>query len=91
VSHRVAEAQARAARRLEHQRDVLRLLGCAVAVVVLVGATTAHPAPGIRGQALAVSLVLAAFLVALALSISNRFAARGQWTAVRYAYEHGLT
>jgi hypothetical protein len=76
-SRRVAEARSRAAQRLSRQRDTLRPLGWAVILVVAAGTLDGHPAPGLHGEGIGVTLALCAFVVTLAAAISERFTARG--------------
>ena len=73
ASDRVAEAHSRAAQRLHRQRDTLRPLGLAVIVIVVVGSANGHPAPGVHGKTLAVTLALCAFAGMLAVAIRDRF------------------
>jgi signal transduction histidine kinase len=75
-SGRVADARSRAAQRLSRQRGVLRPLGWAVILVVAAGTVGGHPAPGLHGKALGVTVALCAFLAALALAIRDRFPER---------------
>jgi signal transduction histidine kinase len=58
---------------LRRQRDTLRPLGWAAIVVVTAGAIDGHPAPGLHGKALGVTLALCVFAATLAVSISDRF------------------
>jgi hypothetical protein len=52
-SARGAEARARADLRLRRQRDMLRPLGLVIIAAVAIGAVAGHPAPGGRGEGLA--------------------------------------
>ena len=72
-SGRVADARARAAQRLSRQRGALRPLGWAVIVVVAAGTLGGHPAPGLHGKSLGLTLALCAFVAALALAIRDKF------------------
>jgi signal transduction histidine kinase len=72
-SGRVQEAHARAERRLRRQRDILRPLGIAVAAAVVASAANGHPAPGLQGRPLGVTLALVAFALLLLLSIRAAF------------------
>jgi signal transduction histidine kinase len=72
-SRRVAEAQAHAAQRLRRQRGTLRPLGWAATIVVVAGTFGAHPSPGVHGKALWVTVALAVFAAALAVSIRDGF------------------
>jgi signal transduction histidine kinase len=75
-SERVAEAQARAQERLHRQRGSLRPLGWAVILVVVLGSINSHPAPGLHGTGLAVTLALCAFAAALLITIRDDFPER---------------
>jgi len=72
----VAEAHSRAAQRLHHQRETLRPLGLAVVLIVVVGSANSHPAPGLHGKALAITLALCAFAGTLAVAITDGFPTR---------------
>jgi len=76
-SERVAEVRARAQERLHRQRATLRPLGWSVLFVVVLGSANSHPVPGLRGQALAVTLALCAFAVTLLIAVRDRFPERG--------------
>ena len=76
-SERVAEARARAQERLHHQRATLRPLGWAVILVVVLGSANGHPAPGLHGKALAVTLALCVFAASLLVAIRDGFPERG--------------
>jgi signal transduction histidine kinase len=76
-SARVAEARSRAGERLRRQRQTLRPLGIALIAAVVVSAITGHPAPGLHGKALGVTLAVCAFAGALAPLIRDRFSERG--------------
>ncbi len=75
-SERVAEAQARAQERLHRQRRSLRPLGWAVILVVVLGSANSHPAPGLHGKALAVTLALFVFAGTLLIAIHDNFPER---------------
>jgi signal transduction histidine kinase len=70
-SERVAEAQARAQERLHRQREMLRPLGWAVILVVVLGSANSHPVPGLHGKALAVTLTLCVFVAMLLIAIRD--------------------
>jgi signal transduction histidine kinase len=72
-SERVAEARARARERLQRQRQTLRPLGWAVILVVVLGSANSHPAPGLQGSGLAVTLALCVFAVSLLIAVSDGF------------------
>ena len=75
-SERVAEAQARAQERLHRQRELLRPLGWAVILVVVLGSANSHPVPGLHGKALAVTLTLCVFAAMLLIAIRDSFPER---------------
>lgn len=75
-SQRVAEAQVRARERLHTQRATIRPLGWAVILVVVLGSANSHPAPGLHGRALAVTLALCLFAATLLIAIRGSFPAR---------------
>ena len=75
-SERVAEVRARAQERLHRQRGTLRPLGWAVLFVVVLGSANSHPAPGLHGQALAVTVALCAFAVTLLIAVRDGFPER---------------
>jgi signal transduction histidine kinase len=75
-SERVEEALARARERLHRQRQTLRPLGWAVLLVVVLGSANTHPAPGLHGRGLAVTLVLCVFGVMLLVAIRDDFPER---------------
>jgi len=77
TSRRLAAAGERAERRLRRQRDLLRPLGWAVALVVAAGAFGAEPHPGAHGRSLGVTFALCVFVGALALAIRGWFIERG--------------
>src|SRR5205814_655226 len=76
-SARVANARSRAGDRLRRQRDALRPLGVAMIVAVALSTIDGHPAPGLHGERIGVTLALCAFAAALALAIAGRFTALG--------------
>jgi len=76
-SARVADARARALRRLRRQRSMLRPLGLAVIAVVVVGAIDGHPAAGATGRGLGITLALCAFAVTLAMATRDGFVVVG--------------
>jgi signal transduction histidine kinase len=75
-SERVAEAHARAQERLDGQREMLRPLGWAVILVVVLGSANSHPVPGLHGKALAVTLTLCVFAAMLLIAIRDGFPER---------------
>lgn len=77
-SRRLSGARSRAQARLKRQRDTLRPLGWAVMAVVAISTATGHPAPGMRGTGLGVTIALAVFAATLAAAITERFVERSQ-------------
>jgi signal transduction histidine kinase len=75
-SERVAEAEARAEERLHRQRRSLRPLGWAVILVVVLGIANSHPAPGLHGKALVVTIALCVFAATLVIVSRDEFPAR---------------
>jgi signal transduction histidine kinase len=73
TSARVAQARIRAHERLRRQRGALRPLGWAVCLAVVAGSAGSHPAPGLHGRALGVTLALCVFGAATAQAIGDRF------------------
>lgn len=76
-SRREARARSRAEQRLHRQRDTLRPLGWAVILAVAASAIGGHPAPGLHGKAIGVTLALCGFAGTLGLAIRSRFTERG--------------
>jgi len=72
-SKRIAAARSRAEQRLHSQRETLRPLGLAVILIVVIGSANGHPAPGVHGKPLAVTLALCVFGSMLAVAIRDRF------------------
>jgi signal transduction histidine kinase len=70
-SARVTEARARAGLRLQRRRDSVRPLALLVTAAVVVGAVNGHPAPGLHGSGLGVTLALCAFAATLAGTIAT--------------------
>jgi signal transduction histidine kinase len=75
-SERVAEARARAGERLHRQRETLRPLGWVVILLVVLSSANSHPAPGLHGKALAVTLTLCLFAAMLLVAIRDGFPER---------------
>jgi signal transduction histidine kinase len=75
-SARLGEARSRAGERLRRQRDTLRPLGLAAALAVAASAVSDHPAPGLQGESLGVTLSLCIFAGTLAVAVAGRFAER---------------
>jgi signal transduction histidine kinase len=77
VSARVAEARSRARARGDAQRQALRPLGLVFIAVVVTASAQTHPAPGLHGTGLAVTLLLAVYAAAVLTAISVSWARRG--------------
>ena len=65
VSARVAQARSRARQRGDAARRALWPLGWAFIAVVVTASVQAHPAPGLRGAGLGVTLALAGYATAV--------------------------
>ena len=77
ASDRVEQARSRARARGDAQRQALRPLGLVFIAVVVTASAQTHPAPGLHGTGLAVTLLLAAYAVAVVTAISVGWAHRG--------------
>ena len=77
ASARVAAARSRARERGDAQRQALRPLGLVFIAVVVTASAQTHPAPGLHGTGLAVTLLLAAYGAAVLTAISVNWARRG--------------
>ena len=75
-SERVAAARARSEDHLRRQRETLRPLGWAAILVVVLGSANNHPAPGLHGEALAVTLALCGFAATVAVAVRGSFPER---------------
>jgi signal transduction histidine kinase len=78
ASARVAHARSRARERGDAQLQALRPLGLAFIAVVGIFTFRTHPAPGLHGAGLGVTIALAVYAAAVATAISARWARRGQ-------------
>ena len=76
LSAREEKARARAAHRLDRQREILRPLGLLVIAAVAIGAINGRPAPAAHGEGLGVAAAFAVFAVALVLRLRSRFVER---------------
>jgi len=76
-SPRVAEARSNARERGDAQRQALRPLGLVFIAVVVTASAQTHPAPGLHGTGLAVTLLLAAYAATVMTAISVSWARRG--------------
>jgi signal transduction histidine kinase len=83
-SARVSAARSRASERVDRQRQLLRPLGWALIAVVVTAGLNTHPAPGLSGARLGVSLALAGYAAAVAVTAVVAWARRG------YAFQAGL-
>jgi signal transduction histidine kinase len=77
ASARVAEARSRARARGDAQRQALRPLGLVFIAVVVTASAQTHPAPGLHGTGLAVTLLLTVYAAAVMIAISVGWARRG--------------
>jgi signal transduction histidine kinase len=77
ASARVSAARSRARERVDRQRQLLRPLGWVLIAVVVTAGLNSHPAPGLSGTRLGVSLALAGFAVAVAAMVAVAWARRG--------------
>ena len=77
ASARVAQARSRARERGDRQRQTLRPLGWVFIVIVVTASVQTHPAPGLRGAGLAVTLALVVYAAAVATAITVGWARRG--------------
>ena len=77
VSARVAQARSRARERGDAQRQALLPLGWVFIAVVVTGSALTHPAPGLRGAGLGVTLALAVYAAAVAAAVTPGWARRG--------------
>jgi signal transduction histidine kinase len=83
-SARVSAARSRALERVDRQRQLLRPLGWALIAIVGTAGLNSHPAPGLSGARLGVSLALAGYAVAVAVTVAVAWARRG------YLFQAGL-
>jgi len=77
ASARVSQARSRARERGDAQRQALRPLGWAFIAIVVTASVQTHPAPGLRGAGLDVTLALAVYTAAVATAITVGWARRG--------------
>jgi signal transduction histidine kinase len=77
ASPRVAQARSRARERGDRQRQALRPLGWVFIAVVVTASVQTHPAPGLEGARLGVTLALAVYAAAVATAITVGWARRG--------------
>ncbi len=75
-SDRVVAARSRARERSTRQRASLRPLGWAAIVVVVLGSANSHPAPGLHGKGLAITLALCTFVITVLAVVDARFPER---------------
>jgi signal transduction histidine kinase len=76
-SARVSAARSRARERVDRQRQLLRPLGWVLIAIVVTAGLNSHPAPGLSGARLGVSLALAGYAVAVAATVAVAWARRG--------------
>ena len=76
-SARVAQARSRARDRGDAQRQALWPLGWAFIAIVVTASVQAHPAPGLRGAGLGVTLALAVYAAAVGTAVTPGWARRG--------------
>ena len=77
ASARVSAARSRARERVDRQRQLLRPLGVALIAIVVTASLNSHPAPGLSGARLGVSLALAGYALAVAATVAVVWARRG--------------
>jgi signal transduction histidine kinase len=77
ASVRVSAARSRARERVDRQRQLLRPLGLALIAIVVTASLNSHPAPGLSGTRLGVSLALAGFAGAVAVTAAAAWARHG--------------
>jgi signal transduction histidine kinase len=77
ASARVSAARSRARERVDRQRQLLRPLGWVLIAIVVTAGLNSHPAPGLSGARLGVSLALAGYAVAVAATVAVAWARRG--------------
>ena len=77
ASARVSAARSRARERVDRQRQMLRPLGWVLIAIVVTAGLNSHPAPGLSGARLGVSLALAGYAVAVAATVAVAWARRG--------------
>jgi hypothetical protein len=73
----VAQARSRARERGDAQRQALWPLGWAFIAIVVTASVQAHPAPGLQGAGLGVTLALAVYAAAVATAVTPGWARRG--------------
>jgi signal transduction histidine kinase len=76
-SARVSAAYSRARERVDRQRQLLRPVGWMLLAIVVTAGVNSHPAPGLSGARLGVSLALAGYAAAVAATIAVAWARRG--------------
>jgi signal transduction histidine kinase len=77
ASARVSAARSRARERVDRQRQLLRPVGWVLIAIVVTAGLNSHPAPGLSGARLGVSLALAGYAVAVAATVAVAWARRG--------------
>jgi hypothetical protein len=77
ASARVSAARSRTRERVDRQRRLLRPLGWALIAIVVTASLNSHPAPGLSGTRLGVSLALAGYAAAVAATVAVAWARWG--------------
>ena len=73
----MAQARSRARERGDAARQALWPLGWAFIAIVVTASVQAHPAPGLQGAGLGVTLALAVYAAAVATAVTPGWARRG--------------
>jgi signal transduction histidine kinase len=76
-SARVSAARSRARERVDRQRQLLRPVGWVLIAIVVTAGLNSHPAPGLSGARLGVSLALAGYVIAVAATVAVAWARHG--------------
>jgi signal transduction histidine kinase len=76
-SARMSAAHSRARERVDRQRQLLRPLGWVLIAIVVTAGLNSHPAPGLSGARLGVSLALAGYTAAVAATVAGAWTRRG--------------
>jgi len=77
ASARVSAARSRARERVDRQRQLLRPLGWVLIAIVVTAGLNSHPAPGLSGARLGISLALIGYAAAVAATVAVAWARRG--------------
>ena len=76
-SARVSAARSRTRERVDRQRQLLRPVGWVLIAIVVTAGLNSHPAPGLSGARLGVSLALAGYAIAVAATVAVAWARSG--------------